>query len=137
VSDEDVSLMLRVGVIAGCICSLASARVPRCLMVKEERGVKGGVMGVAMNQRRDTPTRYILTLSFPHHRLAAKRHVAILQSPPCPAIVRNRESPLGLLASLGKILRIHFSVSDLVVIGCRCVKGRLSGSVDVRAERIW
>jgi hypothetical protein len=69
--------------------------------------------------------------------LEQKRHVAILLSQPRPAIVRNRESPLGLLASLGKILRIHFSVSDRDMIGCRHVKRRLSGSVHVRAERIW
>lgn len=81
-------------------------------------------------------TIYLLSPFYTTACLAAKRHVAILQSPPCSAIVRNRESPLGLLASLGKILRIHFSVSDRDVIGCRCGERRLSGSICVRAERI-
>ena len=97
------------------VYSLVSAVVSEVVVVEGERGVEGSMKGVSVTMRcqrtsKGTPTRYILILSFLHHCLPGSK------APCCnnpavsttPAIVRNRESPLGLFASLGKILRGHF-----------------------------
>jgi hypothetical protein len=107
VSVGDALAVLRVGVVAVSTYRLVSAGLPEVVVVEERRGVDKSVMGVKKNgseNSKRTPTRYIPTLSFLHHCLVANAmfNPAVSTS---PAIVRNRESPLGILASLGKILR--------------------------------
>jgi hypothetical protein len=89
----------------------------------EEDGMKNVVE--YSNIGKGTPTCYILTISFLQHCLEANAMLNPTDST-TQAIVRDRESHLGLLASLGKILRTHFSVSDAAMIGRCHGKERLS-----------
>jgi len=128
--------VVRLSAIAVYVYSLVFAGVPEVVVVVagEERVVEEGKMGVTMERSKPskgTPTCYILNLSFLLHCLNGN---AMLQScrlhQASHQIVRNRESPPRASREPGEVLakasRIHFSVPDLVVIGCRHVKERLS-----------
>ena len=104
-------------------------------MFEEKRGVEESAIGVKMNclgKRERTPTCYIPTLSFLHHCQVGKRHVqscSLHQSSHCTKPRKPSRDSCEPGEDLAKASRTHFSVSDIVVIGCRHVELRLSGSI--------